>query len=185
MRTTKRITSTDELTEEVVREEILYLLRKAEGHIRGKKALLLLGSDFSCSDEELLEGPIGRSMKRIFDHVTGRRPHPDPMAIAELCEKTLEFLWSSLFSMSCQIPDDFWDTPLGFAIYDVIGRISDLPDNKELTSLQAAKFLGISQPYLYKLTKENKIPVARKVGTHHRYRFGDLKDVKSVLFKPK
>ena len=184
MRTSKKIARVEELTQETIREEILYLLRKAAGNIRSKKALLLLGSDFSCSDEELLEGPAGRAMRRIFDYVKGEAQY-DQMYVAELCEKVLEFLWSSLFATSYQIPDVFWDTPLGFAIYEVIGKVSDIPDNKELTSLQAAKFLGISQPYLYKLTKEGKIPDARKVGTHTRYRYGDLKDMKPILFKIK
>ena len=174
----KRITQVEGLTTEVVRQEIESLLRQAKTHVASRKAMLVLGAEFSARERELHDGPIARKMQRIFDHVTGESDDQDPIHVAELCEKVLEFLWSSMFPGHYQIPDSFWDTPLGFAIYEVIGRISNVPDNRELTSIQAAKFLGISQPYLHRLTREGKVRLHRKVGTHARYRVGDLKTAK-------
>jgi excisionase family DNA binding protein len=178
--TTRRITAVEQLTDEVVRKEIVSLLRRAKGHVANKKAKLILGSDFKVSDDELLEGPMGRSLARIFQHVRFGSDD-DPMEVAQTCEEVLEFLWASEFSPSYQIPDAFWDTPLGFAIYEVVGRTTELSDSKELTSTQAAKFLGISQPYLHRLTREGTLPVYRLVGTHSRYRVGDLKRAKAQL----
>jgi hypothetical protein len=176
----KRITYVEQLTDDVVRREIVSLLRRAKGHVANKQARLILGSDYRVTEDELLEGPMGRSLIRIFEHVR-HGSDEDPMELAEACEEVIEFLWASEFSPSYQIPDAFWDTPLGFAIYEIVGRTSDLSDSKELTSIQAAKFLGISQAYLHRLTRDGKAPMARKVGTHARYRVGDLKEVKAKL----
>src|SRR5204863_8110949 len=133
------------------------------------KAQLGVDGEFAASEEDLTHGPMGQKMRSIFEYVS-QGTEQDHMAVAELCEEVLEFLWSSMFPGHYQIPDSFWDTPLGFAIYEVIGKISDVPDNKEVTSIQAAKILGISQPYLHRLTREGKVPLHRKVGTHARYR---------------
>ena len=180
----KRITQVEELTPDVIRHEIDSLLRRARAHVANRKAQLVLEGDFDAPDTDLVAGPMAAKMQRVFDYVTdyvsdqdgdGTFPGNGHMKVAELCEEVLEFLWSSMFPGHYQIPDSFWDTPLGFAIYEVIGRISDAPDSKELTSIQAAKMLGISQPYLHRLTREGKIPLFRKVGNHSRYRVGDIK----------
>ena len=176
----KRITQVEELTDGLVDREIESLLKRASADVANRKAKLVLGAEFEVSDHDLASGPMGLKMQTIFDYVR-KGTDEDPTRVHELCEEVLEFLWSSMFAGHYQIPDAFWDTPLGFAIYEVIGRISNAPDSKELTSTQAAKFLGISQPYLHKLTQEGKIPMSRKVGTHARYRVGDLKSAKEAL----
>jgi excisionase family DNA binding protein len=177
----RRITQAEELSDDVVRREIRTLLRQARANVANRKAQLVLENEgFEPSEDDLLGGPMGQKMQRIFDYVT-KDADADQMEVAELCEEVLEFLWSSMFAGHYQIPDSFWDTPLGFAIYEVIGRVSNVPDNKELTSIQAAKYLGISQPYLHRLTQQGKVPMSRKVGTHSRYRVGDLKTVKGQL----
>jgi excisionase family DNA binding protein len=179
----KRIVQVEELDEAVVRREIVTLLKHARANVANRKAQLVLGAEFHPSDDDLLEGPMGQKMQRIFGFATGESDD-DQMAVAEVCEEVLEFLWSSMFAGHYQIPDSFWDTPLGFAIYEVIGRVSNAPDNKELTSIQAAKYLGISQPYLHRLTRDGKVQMSRKVGTHARYRVGDLKVAKEQLARP-
>ena len=103
------------------------------------------------------------------------------MIVAESCEEILEFLWESEFGQSYQIPDSFWDTPLGFAIYEVIGRVPNSPDVGELSSAQAAKFLGITQPSLERLTNEGRIPCSREAGGHVRYRVSDLQQARESL----
>lgn len=47
------------------------------------------------------------------------------------------------------------------------------PEDKQLTTQEAADMLGVSRPYLIKLLEEHKIPFF-KVGMHRRILFGDL-----------
>jgi excisionase family DNA binding protein len=51
--------------------------------------------------------------------------------------------------------------------------ITMIPENAELTSVQAAELLSVSRPFLIKLLDEGALPY-RKVGKHRRIRLEDV-----------
>lgn len=55
-----------------------------------------------------------------------------------------------------------------------------IPENAELTSLQAAEVLNVSRPFLIKLLDDNVLP-HRKVGKHRRIRMEDVMAYRSKI----
>lgn len=55
-----------------------------------------------------------------------------------------------------------------------------IPENAELTSVQAADALNVSRPFLIKLLDDNILP-HRKVGKHRRIRMDDVMAYKSKI----
>ncbi len=55
-----------------------------------------------------------------------------------------------------------------------------IPENAELTTVQAAEVLNVSRPFLIKLLDENALP-HRKVGKHRRIRMEDVMAYKAKI----
>ncbi len=53
-----------------------------------------------------------------------------------------------------------------------------IPENAELTTVQAAEILNVSRPFLIKLLEDHKLPY-RKVGKHRRILIEDVMRYKS------
>ncbi len=62
-----------------------------------------------------------------------------------------------------------------------LGRgVTLLPENSELTTVQAADVPNVSRPYLIKLLEDRTIP-HRKVGKHRRIRVEDVMTCKNAI----
>ncbi len=58
--------------------------------------------------------------------------------------------------------------------------VTVIPENAELTSVQAAEVLNVSRPFLIKLLDDNVLP-HRKVGKHRRIRMEDVMAYRSKI----
>jgi len=58
--------------------------------------------------------------------------------------------------------------------------ITLIPENAELTTVEAADILNVSRPFLIKLLEEGQIPY-RKVGRHRRVRLEDVMNYKKAI----
>ena len=58
--------------------------------------------------------------------------------------------------------------------------ITLIPENAELTTVEAAEILNVSRPFLIKLLDERAIP-HRKVGKHRRVRMEDVMSYKLAI----
>lgn len=161
----------------MVQSEILRLLRAEAKILHSKGAKLKREFSFQFTDDDLLRGPIGRQMRMVFDHVRGAAQY-DHMEVLKCCFEIISFIWPSEFTPHYSIPEEFWDTPMGFAIYEIVGKLEDPPLHKELSSVQAAKFLGVTLNKLNQLVAENKIRIYRKEGKNARFLVKDLAEFK-------
>jgi excisionase family DNA binding protein len=71
-------------------------------------------------------------------------------------------------------------------LMDILGAMASgqgitlIPENAELTTVQAADILNVSRPFLIKLLEEGQIP-HRKVGKHRRIRMEDVMNYKQAI----
>lgn len=109
----------------------------------------------------------GRAARRLGDYLT-THPGTDPVTIqGELAGDDALVVPRSAAVLLAQI----------LAMLANGEGVQVIPDTAELTTQQAAEFLNVSRPHLIKLLESGEIPY-RRVGTHRRVRFQDLREYK-------
>ena len=115
-------------------------------------------------------------------------PTSEESSLARDSSRTLSAL--SKHDLRVHIPETKEDITLPASavrlLVDLLAEMAEgnavtlIPIHAELTTQQAADFVGVSRPFLVKLLEENKLP-HRKVGTHRRVLFKDLMNYKREI----
>lgn len=94
--------------------------------------------------------------------------------------------------LTLRVIDDDHDEPIELPagavtlLLDILGAMASgqgvtlIPEDTELTTVQAADMLHVSRPFLIKLLEEGQIPY-RKVGKHRRIRMEDVMNYKRAI----
>lgn len=119
-------------------------------------------------------------------------PTPDDAAIARISGQILARYTSSDRPFRMRVTDTDEEQSIELParavalLVDILdtmasGRnITLIPENIELTTVQAADVLNVSRPFLIKLLEEGNIPY-RKVGKHRRIRMEDVMAYKTAI----
>jgi len=117
-------------------------------------------------------------------------PTANEVAMARTSGQRLSRYRGQVGSLSIRVPDQEQplELPAGAValLMDILeamaaGRgVSIIPENAELTTVQAAAILNVSRPYLIKLLAEGAIPY-RKVGKHRRILMEDVMTYKNRI----
>lgn len=95
-------------------------------------------------------------------------------------------------SLMVQVMDADHDQPIELPagvvtlLLDILGAMASgqgvtiIPEDAELTTVQAANILHVSRPFLIKLLEEGQIP-CRRVGKHRRIRMEDVMNYKRPI----
>ena len=115
--------------------------------------------------------------------VAHRQPPPNAQeaALARVSGQHLSRFAGRNSPLTLQVEDEPLELPASAValLMDILeamaaGRgVMIIPENAELTTVQAAEVLNVSRPFLIKLLEENAIPF-RKVGKHRRVRMEDV-----------
>ena len=119
-------------------------------------------------------------------------PSPDDAALARISGRLLARYTASDRPFRIRVTDTEQEQPIELPagavalLVDILDTMASgrgvtlIPENVELTTVQAADVLKVSRPFLIKLLEEGRIPY-RKVGKHRRIRMEDVIAYKTVI----
>ena len=123
-----------------------------------------------------------------------REPPPSPTeaTLARISGQRLAAFAERRRSLTVRVVDaeqgPLLELPAGAValLMDILGAMAAgrgvtlMPENADLTTVEAAGILNVSRPFLIKLLEEGKIPY-RKTGTHRRIRMEDIMTYKAKI----
>ena len=119
-------------------------------------------------------------------------PSPDDAALARISGQILARYTASDRPLHMRVTDTEQEQPIELPagavalLVDILDTMASgrgvtlIPENVELTTVQAADILRVSRPFLIKLLEEGRIPY-RKVGQHRRIRMDDVIAYKTAI----
>ncbi len=119
-------------------------------------------------------------------------PSPDDAALARISGQILARYTASDRPLHMRVTDTEQEQPIELPagavalLVDILDTMASgrgvtlIPENVELTTVQAADVLKVSRPFLIKLLEEGRIPY-RKVGQHRRIRMDDVIAYKTAI----
>lgn len=119
-------------------------------------------------------------------------PTPQDAAIARVSGQALSRFAQACVPLKLRVTDSEQTAPIELPadavalLMDILeamaaGRgITIIPENAELSTVQAAEVLNVSRPFLIKLLEDGSIP-HRKVGKHRRVRIEDVMSYKAAI----
>lgn len=119
-------------------------------------------------------------------------PTPQDAAIARVSGQALSRFAQSRAPLKLRVSDAEQTAPIELPagavalLMEVLeamaaGRgVTIIPENAELSTVQAAEVINVSRPFLIKLLEEGRIP-HRKVGKHRRVRMEDVMSYKAAI----
>lgn len=117
----------------------------------------------SQEDLELLQ-KIAEYLQRHGQHARSESRTPRAVLVDEETQKQLE-IPGPLFQVVCEAVDVLLQG----------GAVAIMPYHTQLTTQEAANYLGVSRPHLISLLDKDKIPYMR-LRSHRRIRLKDLED---------
>jgi excisionase family DNA binding protein len=119
-------------------------------------------------------------------------PTPQDAAIARVSGQALSRFAQARAPLKLRVTDSEQTAPIELPAVAVAllmeileamaaGRgVTLIPENAELSTVQAAEVLNVSRPFLIKLLEDSSIP-HRKVGKHRRVRMEDVMSYKAAI----
>lgn len=127
-----------------------------------------------------------------MNEISQRPPSPDDAALARISGQLLARYTTSDRPLHMRVIETEQEEPIELPagavalLVDILetmasGRgVTLIPEDVELTTVQAADILHVSRPFLIKLLEEGRIPY-RKVGQHRRIRMDDVMTYKRAI----
>jgi hypothetical protein len=135
--------------------------------------LILPGTEIkSPTIEQAAGSPLAQMMRDVLDQAAGLREVSD---VYSTCKQLLRILFGKAPSHESEIPPLFWATPLGAAIHECSGSLTDLIDEAELSESEAARMLSVGQLTLMGYCQRGWLKPLRSVGHRRLFSAGEIR----------